>query len=180
MIQTPSGDACQIGDTSQPAERFFLADFMLGKLARQLRMAGFDTLYPPPRDYRVWSLFGRTILTCNTRFGERFHPPDVIVLKPNSPISQLRHVIQCCNLRYTPERFLSRCLICNVGVLVLSGDACRERVPLQVWRNHEDFSYCPVCRRIYWPGSHARRMQAFWQKMVAETSETAGGSTVPE
>jgi hypothetical protein len=140
----------------------FVADATLGKLARYLRLAGFDTLLDmhTPMAERLSALAHghRTILTRSNevrrRLGATF---PLIFIHANEPSAQARQVVT--ELRLQPEQLrpMTRCSVCNHLLTRLSKVESLGQIPDYVWQKHTEFNGCPQCHRIYWPGSHALR-----------------------
>lgn len=148
-------------DAVEPAPRF-VADAHLGGLARRLRMAGFDTLYdnhyPDSEIERLAVDTGRIVLTRDRELLKRrgiVHGAYVHALEPEA---QLREVAERFALAGLARPF-SLCLHCNAPLHAIARDAVRERVPPLAWAAHDTFSTCAVCRRVFWEGSHWRRMR---------------------
>jgi uncharacterized protein with PIN domain len=138
-------------------EARFVADVMLGKLARWLRALGYDTLYF--RDAADSRLLGialredRRLLTRDTALAARAGLAGLLV-RADGLDEQLREVMAACGL--SARAPLSRCLECN-GVLAPRDPAdVRDRVPPYTLATHTEFWECQGCRRVFWPGSHAR------------------------
>lgn len=64
-----------------------------------------------------------------------------------------------------PERFGSRCTLCNELLVSVSRDAVKDKVPDYIVQTQESFMMCPECRRIYWRGSHVGRMHTFLENI---------------
>jgi uncharacterized protein with PIN domain len=153
-------------DTPRADERRFVADVMLGKLARWLRALGYDTLYY--RDASDSRLLGialreaRTLLTRDARLAVRAGTTGLRV-RADGVDAQLREVVDACALR-TPVP-LSRCLACNGPLAARAPADVRDRVPPYTLATQPDFRECERCRRVFWPGTHARgilrRLQPF-------------------
>ena len=144
----------------------FMADGMLGKLTRWLRLAGYDVAYvgdlklPPERQddeliARAKSV-KRMLLTSDLALYKRARKADVktLLVTSDDVVSQLaevskriRHIIEI-----TPES--SRCPVCN-GLLVLVNRAeIIGLVPATVIKTHNEFWRCTKCKKIYWLGTH--------------------------
>ncbi len=142
----------------------FLCDAMLGRLARWLRILGYDAAYADLPDDALVALAqaeGRVLLTRDTRLVRR---PDVgphAFIQHDRVQDQLRQVTAAFDLR--PGRAGTRCLRCNVALEALPRDAAAGRVPPYVWHTQQQFVRCPACARIYWPGTH-------WDHMTRELS----------
>jgi len=135
----------------------FIADVMLGRLARWLRLLGFDTLYDThisdSRLLRVAREQGRVILTRDTRLVRIKGVHDYLLIKANDPFKQILEVVHAFNLKdFLP---LSRCVVCN-GELSKIPDKreIRDSIPDFVFYNFHNFLRCSNCRKIYWEGTH--------------------------
>ncbi|MEW6584557.1 MAG: Mut7-C RNAse domain-containing protein [Nitrospirota bacterium] len=152
-------------DRGQPApdvsrEHRFVADAMLGRLARWLRFLGFDTLYYPhisdSRLVRIAMEQERTILTRDTglvkRKGIREH---VLLVHASDPFEQLVEVKDALHLSESSP--LSRCVACN-GLLdgVTDKSDIKDSVPDYVFLKVDAFFRCRECGRVYWEGSHPK------------------------
>ena len=140
----------------------FLADRMLGKLARLLRMAGLDVVYvregPGPAIAARAAREGRLFLTRDTNLvGEGAAGPYLFV-EDNNPYRQLCQVAGELGLDLLAGAF-TRCLDCNEPLLPADKDALAEAVPPYVWSTQEEFHWCPECRRVFWAGTHRERMR---------------------
>ena len=137
-----------------------LADATLGRLARWLRILGYDTTYIVDTDdfavMRSARAANRLILTRNralaSRRGLRSLFIDSGVLE-----EQLKQVYS--TLGPPEQPVLPRCSVCNQTLHDLSREAAATRVPPFVYRNHKRFKVCPGCERVYWQGTHWRRMR---------------------
>jgi len=152
----------------------FLADAMLGRLARWLRILGFDADYFPGEDDDLLHkarLEGRVLLTRDTRLlqrcavGVRPVPgrdadplPAHLFIQSDYVMEQLRQVIAALRLDPAAPR-VHRCACCNVALESRDKAEVLGLVPEFVWSHHQAFWACPRCRRIYWPGTHWRRME---------------------
>jgi uncharacterized protein with PIN domain len=141
----------------------FLTDAMLGRLARWLRVLGYDTAYDPtatdPALVSRAAAEGRVLLTRDRRLLRELRPGRALEVRSDAPLEQLRQVIAALTLS-APAELFTRCLICN-DVLSPVPEAEREAVvPEASRRLPGPVRRCPRCGRVYWPGSHARRMRA--------------------
>jgi uncharacterized protein with PIN domain len=135
----------------------FLVDQPLGGLAKWLRFCGFDATlvrlthdkpkcWPPP--------LPRTHILTRQAAAARLKRPDLLVLAAAEPEAQLEEVIR--RLHILPHQLhpLSRCSHCNDPLIPVDRDQVRDRVPEHVFHYQRQFSECPRCHRVYWPGSH--------------------------
>jgi len=150
----------------------FLADAMLGRLARWLRMLGYDTVYDPGEDeellQRAWRE-GRILLTRDTRLVRRRRLPSHLFIQSDQVREQVRQVLSALGLPRTagPTR---RCLRCNAVLEPRRKDEVAGLVPEFVWSEHQAFWRCPDCARIYWPGTHRQRMEEALRALREEES----------
>jgi uncharacterized protein len=146
----------------QPAR--FILDVHLGKLARSLRMLGFDTLYRNDySDRAIAELAAREQRLVLTRdIGLLKHKAITwgYWLRSQQPEKQLTEVLQYFQLHGQLAPF-SRCLACNALITAVSKEAVRDQLPPKTRQYFEEFFQCTNCRRVYWKGSHFDRMQAF-------------------
>lgn len=139
----------------------FLADRMVGKLARWLRLLGYDTAYLPQLSpegvMREARRQGRIILTRDSRIVRRKDAPPFLFIESDRFREQLRQVVEA--LRLDPVRhLLTRCSECNERLQPITKDDVRDRVPEYVWRTQEEFRGCSGCRRLYWGATHKERI----------------------
>jgi uncharacterized protein with PIN domain len=136
---------------------------MLGKLAKQMRMLGYDTLYYTGGNayslIRLARQEGRVILTRNTKLLPR-KPEDLILqMTEDNPLLQLNELIQKENIEIDEEKLFSRCLLCNAFLDSIPREEVEGKVPDFIFHQQKEFFRCPQCQRIYWPGSHQQNMQ---------------------
>jgi len=140
----------------------FVADRMLGKLAKQLRMLGYDTIYYRGEDaYRLIRLAreeGRVIVTRNTKLLPRTPEDRIVRITEDSPSFQMRELIQKGYISLSEDVLLSRCLLCNVPLDDIPREEAEGKVPDFIFYQQKEFYRCPQCLRIYWQGSHHENM----------------------
>jgi uncharacterized protein len=149
----------EISDSTQHNFKF-IADAMLGRLARWLRFLGFDVLYE--RDISDNMLIkiareqGRSILTRDTRLVKRRGLGHFLLIQSDDPFRQLAEVLGKLNLRH--YELLSRCVKCN-GLLTRIADKheIEGSVPEHVFLHFPLFMKCNNCGRIYWKGTHPEK-----------------------
>jgi uncharacterized protein with PIN domain len=148
----------------------FVADTHLGKLARHLRMAGFDTLYGNDwDDDRIVALSlaqRRTILTRDLGMLRRREVERGYFVRAVQSEAQLSEVVAALQLEGLLAPF-TRCRECNTPLEDAPREAVAERLPPQVRGLYDRFRRCPSCGRVYWEGTHYRRMQAVMARLRA-------------
>lgn len=138
----------------------FIADIMLGKLARYLRMAGNDVLYSnnisDEEILRVAKTQDRIILTRDNLMLQRKECKNKIIgslfIKDENLLEQLRQVKDDLNINLAP--LLSRCLECNSLLEKVKKPEIEGKVPPYVFKTQENFLYCANCSKYYWRGTH--------------------------
>jgi len=136
---------------------------MLGKLAKELRMLGYDTIYY--RGENAYSLMklareeGRVILTRSSKLTPKRPEDHVVRIKEDKPSSQLRELIQLKAIRSYEETPFSRCLVCNMLLHEIPKEEVEGEVPDFIFYQQKEFFQCPQCSRIYWQGSHQDHMK---------------------
>lgn len=151
----------------------FVADAHLGGLARLLRLTGFDTLYEKTlRDDEIERLAaaqGRIVLTRDRDLLKRRSISHGCYLRSLHATEQIREIFDRLDLARSARPF-TLCLRCNAPLTAVEKPAIADRLAPGVRARHERFRACGVCGRIFWEGSHWRRMQA----MVDELAQTPG------
>ena len=155
----------------------FIADAMLGTLAKWLRILGYDTLFDPDLDdhqlVRLARAQDRVLLTRDRELARR-RGLSVLLVTSERLDAQVGQVLAEFSLE--PDRSFSRCPVCNVPLAVVDRETARSRVPAYVAQTHKKFKSCPTCQRIYWRGSHWQRMDDQLARMLenhaAETEPT--------
>jgi uncharacterized protein len=135
----------------------FIADAMLGRLAKWLRFLGIDVLYCSDVEdrqiIRTAKEQGRTILTRDTGFLKRKGLTDCIFIKSDDVFEQLSEMRDKIGLDDCIQD--RRCPICNgVFSVVSHKEEIRESVPDHVYRNYNRFMKCGECGRVFWEGTH--------------------------
>ncbi len=131
-------------------EEVFGVDGMLGRLAKWLRILGFDTIYPCKRPSE-----SHYFVTANKKVRD----PRALIAQGSAISEQLRDILEATRLSPRAELVLSRCLICNIPVTEVSKDEVRGRVPARIYETHALFRECANCGRVYWEGSHFERIK---------------------
>jgi uncharacterized protein len=138
----------------------FLADVMVGKLARWLRVLGIDVAYSNKyRDDEIIEIArseGRIVLTRDAGLVSRRVNVLFVMIESDDYREQVQQVIQ----KFSLNEFavFTRCLECNVLLEPVSKESVFERVPPYVYLTQEHFALCPSCNRVFWHGTHADQM----------------------
>ena len=140
----------------------FTVEKTLGKLAKWLRILGFDACSEPcgSMGSKAQAISGRILLTRTQRRCRELEGRPFVFIRSNDPFDQLKEVICGLDLALRDIRPFSRCLLCNEPIQPVSKEAVRHLVPDFVWENQERFCRCRCCQKIYWSGSHTERGMA--------------------
>jgi hypothetical protein len=140
-----------------PVERRFVVDGMLGKVAKWLRILGYDTRSEPLDEAKLadYASRGWAVLTRRRSWCGR---EGVICLHQNAPMDQMRELHARAPLDLDEGRLLSRCIRCNDLLECVNRQEVLGLVPDYTFETVEEFQRCPACRRVYWEGSHRGHM----------------------
>ena len=170
----PRSDGDSRGPRRAGVDRF-LCDAMLAHLARWLRAAGYDAeLALPEADDRALldraRREGRTLLTCDRNL--RGDGVDVLRL-PMVDLPELARILrEACGVDWLRAPF-SRCLVDNAELEELA-DPAAAGVPPPARQLPGPFTRCPRCGRLFWPGSHVRRMRRRLERWRAADAASKG------
>jgi len=147
----------------------FIVDVHLGKLARLLRLLGFDTLYR--NDYsdgeiiRIAEMERRIILTRDRGLLKVKTVTHGYCIHTTIPMQQIRDVLRRFDLTERAQPF-SRCISCNGILHEITKAKVLNRLPERVSHQYQQFWQCETCDKIYWQGTHVQRMNAILQNLL--------------
>ena len=148
--------------TEHGLEPAFLVNGALARLARWLRILGFDAeearLKEPPEP------FERVLITKNRGLFEEYRGAALLV-RHDLFRDQVRQVVSELDLPVDTGRLFTRCTLCNLPLEDIEREDAAGLVPEYVWLTTKDFRRCPECERIYWQGTHPKRVLAELKKM---------------
>jgi len=139
----------------------FVLDSQLGRLARYLRLLGFDTLYR--NDFtdagiaRISSEQQRTLLTRDRRLLHRSIITRGYFIRGTDPLNQVDEVLRRFDL-YNDIKPLRRCIRCNGMLSDVAKETVFDRLEPKTKRYYNEFRICRDCGQVYWEGSHFRKM----------------------
>jgi uncharacterized protein with PIN domain len=142
-------------------ETRFVLDVHLGKLARHLRLLGLDSVYRP--DCEDAALIDRAlaerriILTRDVGILKQVRVTHGYWVRSHQPARQLEEVIAALDLRRQLTPF-TRCLECNGVIAPVTRAELVNRVQPDILGRFDRFWQCDECRRVYWQGTHYRRL----------------------
>jgi uncharacterized protein with PIN domain len=147
----------------------FAVDVNVGKLALHLRTLGFDTEYGSDTDggkiAETAHSQKRIILTRDTSLLKRKIIMHGYLLRSQEPAMQLIEVMRLYDLS-SQARPLSRCIPCNGLLVPISKENILERLEPLTKKYYESFNICEQCHKIYWPGSHQKKILTFIKEIL--------------
>ena len=152
-------------------EMKFFADNNVGRLAKWLRMMGYDTRFFSSGDdssmIAIALAEDRVILTRDTQIMRRRVVTSgqlkAILIQGDEPEQQMRQVIDNLNLDCQFKPF-TICLECNQPLVPRTREQVKDLVPPYVFQTQVQYVECPTCHRIYWRGTH-------WQAMAGKLNK---------
>ncbi len=136
----------------------FIADSMLGKLAKWMIAAGFDVVFKKnsTREFVIATAKeqDRIILTRDSAIKE----PEFVFIESDNFREQMEQVFRLTGMP-SSEKAFTRCLDCNIILIPVEKEKVDGRVPPYVFQTHRMFLVCPHCGKIFWKGSHYKRMR---------------------
>lgn len=147
----------------------FVLDAHLGKLARYLRLLGFDTLFSP--DYQDDEIVDialqekRIALTRDKGLLKNNKLSRGYWVRKTNPKEQLQEVLQRFELGIKTKPF-TRCLECNGKLITATKDQVKKQLPAKTIQYYKIFHRCRGCGKIYWDGSHYQKMKQFVEAIV--------------
>jgi hypothetical protein len=135
----------------------FILTRELGRLAKWLRILGFDTAYFNQDNTGALVIQAlrenRIIITRNQKLANAARVK-LLLVKAEKLKEQLPEILKGLNLTPNSDMMFSRCIICNVELTRIEKEEVKGKVPEYVFETQSDFIRCPHCQRIYWSGTH--------------------------
>ena len=143
----------------------FLVDVNVGRLAKWLRVLGYDSRFVPDVDdgelVRVAREQSRTIVTRGRYIMQRrvvaSGEVKAVLIASDDFRVQMQQLIEALGL--ASQGLFSRCIECNELLASVSAQEAKDRVPTFVFRTQQRFDECPKCGKLYWRGTHWRNMR---------------------
>lgn len=159
----------------------FILDVHLGRLAKYLRLCGFDTLFSSLYDDReiidTAAKEKRIILTRDRQILKDKRVTHGYWIRSQDHNEQLREVFERFDLRDRLVLF-SRCISCNTLLEEVSKEEIQDRLLSDTSRYFSKFTKCPVCDRIFWEGSHYDNMKIIIRDVLGKTTRKTDKSDI--
>lgn len=159
-------DISELKGGHTPALRItrFVLDAHLGKLAKYLRMLGFDTSYRNDFDdeeiIELAAREKRIILTRDKLLLRSKRVTHGYYIRSTDKHEQLREVVRKFDL-FSQFRSFTRCMTCNTELVLKKKEEIMHLVQAEILDLYSEFFFCPACRKVFWKGSHFKRMESF-------------------
>jgi uncharacterized protein with PIN domain len=154
----------------------FFADAQLGRLARYLRLLGFDTLYADCIEdaelVRRAARDARIILSRDRGLLMRRAVTHGCHIRSDEPLQQLAYVLERCNLSDQTRPF-TRCMECNGSLVAVDKADILEQLEPETRRHYDEFWRCDACGRIYWKGTHYRGLRSLVDRILGPAGRAA-------
>jgi uncharacterized protein with PIN domain len=157
----------------------FVADCMLGRLAKWLRILGFDVLYfSRAEDKELVDIArreGRVLLTRDTGLIEKTAKrPNRLFVRSDDWEDQVAQVLDEFGL-WDEVRPNTRCIECNLPLKALARERARNLVTPYVLEHASSFSVCPGCDRVFWQGTHTGDMERKIERLLDRHKKNIAG-----
>ena len=157
----------------------FVADCMLGRLAKWLRILGFDVLYFSKADDRDLVALarreGRILLTRDTGLIERTAKRlNRLFIRSDDWEDQVVQVLDEFDL-WDKVRASTRCIACNLPLKPMSRERARNLVTPYIGEHASSFAICPCCDRVFWQGTHYGDMERKIEKLLERRGRSLTG-----
>lgn len=156
----------------------FIADAMLGSLAKWLRIFGFDTIYFKTIDdkelIKIAKQEHRILLTRDTRLVKSKKIDSYMLINSNDVSGQLREVLtaivssQPSAVSSKQRELQPRCIKCNGELMSADKESVANDVSEHVYFNFDSFLRCSSCGKVYWEGSHRKLIDEKIQNILGE------------
>lgn len=140
----------------------FLLTQELGRLAKWLRILGFDSVYFKEDNFGTLIIEAlrdeRIILTRNHHLPSS-RGVKIVLIQDEKLKEQIKEVLTALKIKPSSDMMFTRCIICNEELADIAKEKVKDKVPEYVFKTQEDFITCPKCKRIYWQGTHWGNVQ---------------------
>lgn len=146
----------------------FIVTRELGRLAKWLRILGFDTEYLTQSKYSSLVIQAlkdeRIIVTGNRRVSSRAGIRTVVI-DSDEVSSQLKELLIALRIKVDKDIMFSRCVVCNKALVPVEKSKVKDKVPAYVFDTQDKFTICENCKRLYWQGTHWGNVRRFIEEI---------------
>lgn len=135
----------------------FILTHELGRLAKWLRILGFDAEYF--KEDNSSSLIIQALRDNRIIISRNQHLPELrgiklVLIRAGKIKEQITEVLKELRIQLDSDKMFSRCIICNEELAGIDKERIKDKVPEYIFKTQEVFITCPRCKRIYWQGTH--------------------------
>jgi len=144
-------------ETAGFSPRSFILTKELGRLAKWLRILGFDTEYfkaDNASSLIIQALRDERIILTRNQHLPQARGLKIIFIKNEKIKEQVAEILKTLEIHPDPQKMFSRCILCNTELVDIVKEKVKDKVPEYVFKTQENFITCPQCQRIYWQGTH--------------------------
>lgn len=153
----------------------FILDVHLGKLARHLRLLGFDAAYQNYYDDAILADISvtqqRILLTCDLQLLMRKKVIHGYYVRSREPLRQISEVLSRYKL-HDQLKPLTRCISCNGTVQPVAKSTIEDQLLTETKKYYHEFYQCNDCKKIYWKGSHYNKLLTIINNIKKQTAKT--------
>jgi uncharacterized protein len=155
-----------MGHTKDINQYSFIVDAMLGKIARKLRIFGYDTVYDTNIDdmdiLNSSKYYGRIVLTSDRLLFKRCKKKgmDAILMDKRTELENLVTIFRSLDIESVNSQKLPYLCTCCNGLLstIMNKNLIKDQIPDRLFNSKNIFYRCNYCNKIYWIGSHMKRI----------------------
>jgi uncharacterized protein len=145
----------------------FVCDNALGRLAKYLRMLGFDTVsFKNPAVLDEYSNLADPPLFFTKKSRAISYRPTVFI-RANRIEEQITEITDTIKSHVDSKSFMTRCIECNTLLVPIDKEDIESRVPEYIYHHHEEFKICLSCNKVYWEGTHAAQMKKLIRNLTS-------------
>ena len=135
----------------------FIITGELGKLAKWLRILGYDSVYYDKKDIAgliIQALRDKRILLTRSSVLTKYTGVQVMVVESDHVENQVEQITRGFGLPLDEKFFFRRCIECNTLLEDIAKNEVKDKVPEYVFETQDSFKRCPRCEKIFWKGTH--------------------------
>lgn len=142
----------------------FIVDGMLGRVARWLRMLGYDTKYAGDlQDNEILEIAaneGRIILTKDYQLYRKANASGIkaVFVEGRTHIEKMVDLSRQLNISLEINIEKSRCPKCNSPIKPIEKESIKDKVLYSTYKTYNEFWICTGCSQVYWKGSHWKKI----------------------
>ena len=158
----------------------FLADSMLGKLARWLRMLGQDVIYNVKLDdsklLEEAKRDNRVLLTKDLELFQRAiaRGIDAFYVEGKTESERLSQIAKRYSVALAIDMEKSHCPVCNTKLQAVAKEQLKDELEKNTFTFYEKFWKCPNCGQLYWQGAHWKQISSMLNEAQAKLEKLKG------